>query len=340
MVLPRSLVVCTLMVLVLVSSVTGAQAQAITGDKHPEPVTRAQSHLRVALPCDQAVQDFMLDPNLTYAYIDSTEGASAADTYACESWDESGPEHIYLLEVTSVLTVDIWLAGNDPNDHDLVLLSACDTDSCLFQANTQISAELLPGNYVLVVDGYDGAAGPYELTFETRSAGIPEAICEPGGHDDLGEFLGGESDERNGDLFGQPNQVSVDDCSTFPMRGGEIWYALELAAADTTFDDDTDIGSVRISLHVIPLAENLDLGLWIYDRCGPDAVCLDFADINPAGVEESLTFHNTEPEPVTIYVAVDCANPADEDLGRFQLTTGAELPVKARSLSDIRDLFR
>ena len=51
------------------------------------------------------------------------------------------------------------------HNHDLILLTDCDSDSCLVQANTELSAELTQGTTVyLVVDGFDGAAGTYTLT--------------------------------------------------------------------------------------------------------------------------------------------------------------------------------
>ncbi|MBD3221245.1 hypothetical protein GF314_08370 [bacterium] len=322
-----------------------ALAVDLVGDLHPEPVTRRAEITRVAVPCDQARAEITLAAGETVAFADTTSGDGVVDGYACRDWSEAGPEHIYLLEVVEELNLDIWLADNDP-DLDLALLTDCDSDSCLVQANTQISGRLEAGDYVLVVDGYEavpgegGVAGPYELTIETRAVGVPAEVCAPGTAADLGEFAGTVPPVQiDGNLFGQPNLISVYDCAPLAARGGEQWFTASLAASDTTYDDGTDLATIRLTFSVS--ADSLDTVIWAFDGCGPDASCLAFADDGPAGTVEELVYQNDLEEPVTLYLAVDSVQPAErESQGTFQVSTEGAVPVERRTLGDIRSLFR
>ena len=302
------------MVLALVLLPSLAQSLNTAGDKHPHPAVRSLDHRGVTLPCDAARATIALTAFTAVTYADTTSGTGVADTYACAAWDESGPEHIYLLEVAEALVVDIWL-GDNVIDHDLVLLNDCDSDSCLVQANTQISAELPPGSYVLVVDGYAGAEGAYTLNLDPRTVGLPDAICEDGTTTDLGNVT--ESSARGPittSLFEQPNYVSVNDCNDglSAARGGERWYKLELAEADTS---EPGVVELDITATPDPAAADLDPVIWLYDGCDPDAVCLGFIDSSAGGELETVTFVHDGDFPFTLYFAVDALRPADTEAG-------------------------
>ncbi|HOX24758.1 MAG TPA: hypothetical protein PLL30_03215 [Candidatus Krumholzibacteria bacterium] len=313
--------------------------RAVTGkDRHPDG--RAADYARDVVPCDAPRQELDLSPGLQLAFADTTSGAGAVAGYACEpGWVEAGPEHVYALTATDDLVLDAWLAGNEP-DLDLVLLSACDTDSCLAQANTEVSALLAAGRtYYLVVDGFQEAAGPYLLSLETRHAGLADLVCEPGGAVPVA-IDGAGLDLLQGDLFGAPNLVSIFDCAEIAARGGEVWYALTMAAADT---DTTGAGYgeyLSVACTVAPAAATLDVALWVFAGCGPDAECLAFVDGANAGGDESLIWANQDPEPRTVYLAVDCLRPAGESGGAYDLTFNATVPVEPRTFTDVRRLFR
>jgi len=308
-------------------------------DRHPDG--RADLYVREPLPCDQPVQTLLLAPAEQYAFADTTTGASVVAGYACEpGWLEAGPEHVYELTCADDLILDAWLAGNAP-DLDLILLGACDTDSCLVQANTELSGQLSAGRtYYLVVDGYGEAAGPYELTLETRHVGLADEICADGGAVPVDVVEPGTG-EFTDNLFGAANLVSIFDCAPLTVRGGEVWYAFTMAAADT---DTVGAGFrqyLRIDLSANPDADNLDLAFWIFDACGPDAECLAFVDDEPAGGNETLRWINLDPEVRTVYLAVDCLRPPSEELGGgYSLSFNAIVPVERRTLSDVRRLFR
>lgn len=317
-----------------------ASPRMIVGDKAPHPDDPALQHRAVPIPCDQPRASLTLAPGQAHAFTDSTSGDGVVGSYACRAWDEGGPEHVYLLDVTEEMVVDAWLGGNAV-DHDLILLDACDSDSCLTQQNTEFSAWLLPGQYVLVVDGYEGAAGAYTLDLTTREPGLPTEVCDGDQTSDLGTFAGGEALPLEGTLFGKANHASVWDCAVTAAHGGEQWYRVVLAADDQTYDDGTDIGTVRLDITVTPAAGTLDVALWLFDGCGTDAVCLAHVDEQVIGVPEQLRFLNDLPDPYTVYLAVDCVSaPADSAGGAFELTVNGTVATERRSLSDLRELFR
>ncbi|MEZ4389368.1 MAG: hypothetical protein R3D98_17620 [Candidatus Krumholzibacteriia bacterium] len=317
-----------------------ALAGGIVGDKHPHPDDRALVHRGTVIPCDPPRATVALAAGDEIAFADTTTGAGAVPSYGCRAWDESGPEHVYRLELATDLVVDAWLDGN-AIDHDLILLDACDSDACLTQQNTEFSAWLSAGSYILVVDGYEGAAGAYTLNLSAREPGLPTAVCTGPDTVDLGTLQGGASLDDSGSLFDRPDLVSVWDCAVTATRGGERWYRVTLPADDQTYDDGTDVGTMRLDLVAAATSPGLDLALWIFDGCGLDATCLAFVDVNPAGGSEELRLLNDESTPLTVYVGVDCTAPPDSlEAGRFTLTTGGTVAVERRSLGDIRSLFR
>jgi hypothetical protein len=294
------------------------------------------------IPCDQPRQTVILQPGTLTVYADETSGTSLIDAYGCQpGWAMTGPEHLYILNPEEDLILVALLAGNDPVDHDLILLAACHTDSCLVQANTELSGTLRAGrSYYLMVDGYQGAAGPYSLTLETHHLGLSPVICEPGGA--IPVDLGGAGPfEFAGNLHDAPNLISLHDCSPVTVAGGEVWYALALPAAAPPADEAGFGSHVRVSITATTGAETLDLALWLFDGCGPDAVCLAFADQGNAGQSETLVWQNLAPEPVTVYLAVDCLRaPAAEVFGSFNLAINPTVGAERRSLTGVRSLFR
>ncbi|UCD84240.1 MAG: putative metal-binding motif-containing protein, partial [Deltaproteobacteria bacterium] len=97
----------------------------------------------------------------------STTGMSNLNDYSCDDWNESGPEYIY--ELTTGATCDITAnLCSQSVDLDVFILSdnpegAC-PNNCVAYGNdwaTYLSAPA--GTYYIVVDGYDGAQGAYDL---------------------------------------------------------------------------------------------------------------------------------------------------------------------------------
>lgn len=259
----------------------------------------------------------------------STAGAPNRNAgYGCVGWNESGGEALYRLTVTQDVVLTATLSGLT-SDLDLFLLSACDGDSCLAAANQEFAVRLAPGEYILVVDGFDGASGPYTLTLAARAAGVPAAVCAAGGAERV--LCAAAPVVREATLFGQQDLVTAYDCGPYLERGGERWYALVVAGDDTVTAQAKDLA--------------FDAALWLFAGCGPDAECLGFADARSAGGSETLTWRNESLSQRTVYLAVDALRPpADTAAGQFELTitcTGAAtLPADARSWGALKRVFK
>ncbi len=345
---PRSLAAAGMAALISAAVVAGTVAAVLGGGggrvvagKDDRTTERPPAVSSQPVPCDAPRQTLSLAPGALLSFDDETTGAGEVEAYGCRpNWAETGPEHLYVLQIEQDLILDAWLAGNVP-DHDLIMLSACHSDSCLAQANTELSGVLLGGStYYLLVDGYQGAAGPYTLTLQTRHVGLAATICEPGGavpiaaNDDGSVVLAGN-------LWGADNLVSVYDCSPIAVRGGEVWYALHFPAAVQPGQDGSPGRQVRVAITASTGVANLDLALWLFDGCGPDAACLAFVDQRNAGQSESLDWAHLDPVDAVRYLAVDGIQaPADSIFGTYSLTVTTTVGVERRSQSGVRGLFR
>ena len=79
-------------------------------------------------------------------------------------WSESGPERVHAIIVTSPTTLIASLSNLGGNDLDVFILTSCSSGSCLAFGDNTASANVGPGTYYIVVDGYQGAVGSYTLT--------------------------------------------------------------------------------------------------------------------------------------------------------------------------------
>lgn len=95
----------------------------------------------------------------------NTSGANnQASSYSCVPWwPESGPERIYSLTLGQTTSLDALL-HNLGADLDLFLLGGTSPDQCLAHGDNSLSRQqLAPGQYYLVVDGFNGASGSFQL---------------------------------------------------------------------------------------------------------------------------------------------------------------------------------
>jgi hypothetical protein len=85
--------------------------------------------------------------------------------------NESGPEVVYRLTLAQRTTFTATLSGLVSN-LDVVVLSGCSADAFVtFGENRAVVKDAAAGTYLIVVDGVDGAVGPYTLTI---SGAYPE----------------------------------------------------------------------------------------------------------------------------------------------------------------------
>lgn len=96
---------------------------------------------------------------------DTTGAPSNAAYYNCISWDESGPEEVYVLTTEASGGITAALSGTELGvDLDVFVLSSCDEDSTLAYGDWAASYDhASPGTYYVAVDGYQRDSGSYTL---------------------------------------------------------------------------------------------------------------------------------------------------------------------------------
>lgn len=111
------------------------------------------------------------------AAVGTTVGAvNNVSVYGCAPWlPVTGPERVFSLSLQTSRDVDALLSDLS-SDLDLFLLTGASPASCVAFGDNAISAHgLAAGTYYLVVDGFDGAAGPFQLNVWCPLAVTPTA---------------------------------------------------------------------------------------------------------------------------------------------------------------------
>ncbi len=104
-------------------------------------------------------------------------GGDAFDQYSnCISWNESGPERYHLVTVNTTGELTAGLS-NLQDDLDVFILDACDPSNCIAHGNYTASANVAPGEYFILVDGYAGNTSNYTLSVSCDDAGNGALDC-------------------------------------------------------------------------------------------------------------------------------------------------------------------
>jgi len=337
--MPRNLLLCALTLVLLTTAATAqAETRIYPGavDKPADPDYIYNRSVFDCLPPDSLT----ITINTVVTLSDSTIGrTSLINSYPCAPWAEAGPELIYRLNVAAPLNLSGVLKDN-VLDLDLFLLNDCDSDSCLVGESVNFSADLDPGIYFLVVDTAGSNANNqdrFTLELTARELGVPAAACVEA----EANFITCANDTftvpGEHDLYGQPNLISVYDCGTTPKTAGERWYSL------------TQGPGGQVTIVVSGVAENLDVNLWLFTGCGPEAICLGFADNNVANLGETLTWTNEHPtENVTVYLAVDAVREPETPPGGnpvsmaydLQILCQGSVPTSQKSFGSFKSLYR
>jgi hypothetical protein len=334
----RSLIPALVLASLLAAAASPAAVRHAAGPRPDKAEDPSLVTVRTVFDCTGR-DTLTIVPGFAMTITDTTDGASLLDAYAsCRGWAETGPEHIFRLEVP--VDVELWASVRavEPDvDLDLFLLDGCDTESCVLGENIELAAALTAGTYWLVVDGYGSAsvpdslkAGAYTLELEARSPGVPAEICDGGVAEPIVCTVGGTF-SRSGTLFGLEDRVQAYDCNPWLARAGEAWFAIELLPGQA------------INAATTAVADSLDVVLWLFDGCGPDARCLAVADAALAGGNEALGWQSEVAAADTVYLAVDGARPpATSTAGEYDLgiTCGTEVPVRETSFGGLRGLYR
>ena len=333
--MPRHRALLLFLALILAAEPAGAGVLRYATGKDDKPVDPDFIYQKTVFDCTPR-QTFTPVVGWTDAVTATTLGApSLIDGYPCgPGGDMAGPEHIYEVVVTQELEFWAGLAGL-VQDLDIILLSDCDTDSCLIVTNTEFTAVLSPGTYILIVDTYGPATstgGPYTLSMAGRWPGVPTIACDTA---DTTFHPCADPETLAGDLEGQPDLVRNYDCDGGTLlRGGEAWYALV-----------TPPGHM-VSLTAIPGHANLDIALALFSGCGPDAVCLAFADDNltdpdPLLAAETIQWPQAAAEQDTVWLAVDSFRSPAAGEGSFSLVVDCgTVPAEQTSFGSFRARYR
>jgi hypothetical protein len=124
---------------------------------------------RQALDCSDAVQT-----GVHVVFSDNTTGGPMnVSSYSCAWKDYSGPEHVYSVQIPfDGMNLRATLSDMTA-DLDLLLLSECDENECLFWGddylNISFASHGTAGTWYIVVEGIDGAEGSYTLTLESTT---------------------------------------------------------------------------------------------------------------------------------------------------------------------------
>lgn len=97
---------------------------------------------------------------------DTSAGRNNVSSYSCQPWwRETGPELVYRIEIHASQPLTVTLLSADA-DLDLFLMDDIFPESCVAAGDTFISYQAEPNGYLLVVDGYEGAAGAFRLRLD------------------------------------------------------------------------------------------------------------------------------------------------------------------------------
>ena len=141
------------------------------GDTDCEDMNCVTDPSCIPMSCEP-LTDISCGSNLTG---DTTWGPQNIQAYGCVGWLETGPESYYRFSSPSAALVTVTLEGMTA-DLDLFVLAPgvggeCDAwNNCLWASSTgdpveSISFDAIAGQtYFFIVDGYDGDAGPYEIS--------------------------------------------------------------------------------------------------------------------------------------------------------------------------------
>ncbi len=96
-------------------------------------------------------------------HADNRDGTANVDRYSCfPAWSQDGPELVYRVDLTrdQLLTASLITTTADL---DLFLLTSAYPNSCVAGGDNYLTYEAPPATYYLVVDGYEGATGAFDL---------------------------------------------------------------------------------------------------------------------------------------------------------------------------------
>ncbi|MBN1399881.1 MAG: DNRLRE domain-containing protein [Anaerolineae bacterium] len=162
---------------------TPSATRSMTAQPSSTP-TRTSSPTRTATP-ESWIDVSQAMPAYCKGVFSGDTGGKPNNTsrYGDLSWDESGPEDVYVLHKTVTSDLNVRLVWEDWGlDLDIFLLSGPDPDLLMPGGHGDYDftyRDLQPGTYYIVVDGFEGSAGAYQLGIECEGEPTPTATITP-----------------------------------------------------------------------------------------------------------------------------------------------------------------
>ncbi len=237
---------------------------------------------------------------------DTTGGVNNVSAYGCSTWDESGPEAVFVLNLTgpTMFHVDLTSVA----DLDLVALDSCDEDlGCIVVADTGILTNSpVTGTFYFVVDGYAGNEGAFTLDFVQDPLPIPVDACAeviqplPGNE---GDVVPPGTYAFSGDTCASTNHLEYLACADYTEAGLDEFFEFTLQPG--------------ASIDVM-VTSTADGALWIVDACMEPFGCLAYADASLTGSPETISYINTGSTQKTVFLVVDSWG--DSSCGTFTVS--------------------
>ena len=233
------------------------------------------------------------------AYVNC--GGNAGATY-------QAPDRLYQFTVNTATNVTITLdiLQSATVDLDLFLLSVCSPATCLAASRNNPpldeainSVFLNPGTYYIVVDGYGGDTGSFDISLSFSSGcGGGGGGCNNLSPIACGELLNGQT------TIGQANNFTASSYNACNVQNSSLFNAADKEYEFTLTSDQ----EVNISMEI--LSANTDLDMFLLSSCSP-AICYDLSGSNTPF--ESIQTYLTAG---TYYIVVDGFNGAQ---GNFNI---------------------
>lgn len=203
---------------------------------------------------------------------------------------ESGPEKVYVITTTSDGDLTASLSNLGTNDLDIHILDDCDTNACVARDHNSATYPDAPaGTYYIVVDGFQGAQGTFDLTVTCENTG--DGTCSDPFIATCGVLIDGNNAGFNNDFEDY-------NCAFFDKEGPDVVYKY------------VPLRSGKITAKMLAVPSGKEMVVSIGTRCD-DNNCLDMGPTN--GNTDSVLVQ----AGYIYYVIVDGANP--DDTGNYTI---------------------
>ena len=248
---------------------------------------------------------------------DNTLAPNNYEEYGCGYSNETGGEIIYVLSLDDCYEVTATLT-NMAADFD-VFMGTCGEDAdCIYYGDSTFTTDCLePGDYYLVVDGYNGATGTFDLTVDCVACECPgpppeNDTCD--GAIDL-QAQGLQSFEIDLCLYNDdysPSETFSGGCTGYYANGPDAVYMITLGAGETfsacVEPADGDPYGIDLSLYLITDCNDPINSCVAGDDSG-NPECFDYTSVD-GGVYYLIvdTFSNCGDGLATVTIGAPVAN--------------------------------